>query len=768
MGAYDFSECSRGHNVPFPPMLLLRSARSLLSSYVRVQASFASRRSIFVMSSEKRNKLKQKSKNPRAQVREEPRKELRKELRKEEHLAGADPDELLGGDRIDRMEYSQKLRSLRELTRTASSVIRSSQQQNPSESEERHSHKEISEEPSGSTEAFDPSTSSLAAPAVAIPQSVCERLGLAMKYLVNKHTQNWPMVLEQLSQEGGLKGLPQRDIRKLVYAIPMDQLSHVFPKIESLLKDAGVAMSPKILNKYLGSLLYGPRIDQAALAHAEQVVETIRSVSKKGKLPRETYELMVQAHGKNLDIDKVNQVVAEMQAHKLAPSKATYSNVLSTCVYKARNHRAAAELFDYMKFESSKTKPSTKEYQHMIVSHVLDNDVEKALDLYEEMLLAKIPVNQSILVALARGCASREQLKMKAWQFMFDIYDRDWVPEVGTAEFMLYLAASDGDLTMARALYQQLNLSHCSLDRSFAYLLKAYAAAATNENRIPTITFNEWGKRFRSNILAKTSLLPATDNPRQALPFLPLVELTTANELMAESSAMMAHSVMANPDFITIASINNYLNVAAVAGTLDDFVDRFHEFTYLDQTGIPQTRLVHVELADETVAAPGQRTDAKSPTKSPLLGEIMVANGQRFSKPRNSVTYMHALKAAAKHRNYDFAQSIWTERGNFRKSDLFKQLLRSEKDKQDFAFASAMVQALTTMKLYDDALAVIVSTEYQFKWTWPHFRDLYDGAAALGLSKITQTLRGIASRAQMKFSGKIRKRDFKRHMMANR
>lgn len=133
--------------------------------------------------------------------------------------------------------------------------------------------------------------------------------------------------------------------------------------------------------------------------------------------------------------------------------------------------------------------------------------------------------------------------------------------------------------------------------------------------------------------------------------------------------------------------------------------------------------------------------------------------------PRTSLTYVIALKAAGKSKNYKFAQRIWSERGTYRRSSSFKELSRSAKDELDFQFASAMVSCLTKMNLLDDALAILLSTEYQFKWTWKELNELYKAAVNIGHDNACRTIRGISKRAQINYEGKIRRRDYKKYVM---
>lgn len=676
-------------------------------------------------------------------------------------------------------EYAKKLKELKQLTKNVANYVRKRdarvlEAQKISElalpSEVRSEGELPAPDVSNSSEIakFDASRASLSTSAVSLPDSIQDRLGLAVKYLVSKEHQNWGLVLQQLEAEGGFADIPEKDIRKLVYAIPKNQLSLVFPYIESLLDQAGIAMSPKIINTYIKSLMLGNTLDEQQVGSVEEAVDKLRLVSRKGKLPRATYELLIEAYGKNTNVEKMNQVILEMKDLGLQLSPAVYTNVLSTCVYKTRDHKQAVQFFDLMKFLAGSMAPKTREYQDIIVSYVNNDDIERALDLYEEMLSQKLEFNQNIMVALARGCMSREQLRFKAWDFIFEIYRCGWEPTVNTLEYMLYLASKDGDLALARALYQQLNISDATSPRSFSFLLLAYARTTIgkdiSEFQPLAITVHEAGRNFRRSILEKIDLTPNMENPKQAIPYLPKITLSTPEEALAESSAIMAHALMVNPGHVNVESVTTFLNVAARMGSLDEFIDRYEEFTFLDKTGISETRTVVepeiLESVDVSLIAEGP-----SATKSPIMAQVVQGRNSSFKMPRNTITYIIALKAAAKHRNYIFAQKIWTERGTYRKSASFRNLTKDQKEKLDFSFASAMVNCLTEMKLLDDALAILVSTEYQFKWTWKQLLNLYTAAAETGYDKVTKTIRGVVKRAQINYEGKIRRKDYKRYVM---
>ncbi|GEQ69796.1 hypothetical protein JCM33374_g3470 [Metschnikowia sp. JCM 33374] len=634
--------------------------------------------------------------------------------------------------------------------------------------------------PLGETKEFDPKDLSLLTPSVEIPLSFQDKLGPATRYLVSKENQNWFEALKQIEASGGFHNIPELDIRKLVYNIPKNQLTIVFPQIERLLQEAGIQKSPKVVNAYLKGLVYGGKISDEKLELMEHYMKDLRSSAKKGILSRETYEILIEAYGKTSRIDRMEAIINEMKSAGLQPTSNVYSSVLNTCVYKTRDHKQAVQLFDSMKFLAGSMAPGTTQYQDVIVSYVNNNDIERALDLYEEMSTNGVPVNQKILVALAKGCATRKHLRLKAWDFIFDIYERKWEPMVPTIEYMIYLAAKDGDLSLARALYQQLNVSGAVSPRSFGFLMLSYSSSGITQDldkyTVPAVAVHQSGRNFRQNIIERTDFMPQLSNPKQAVPFLPMKSLMSTAELLSESSAVMAHALIVNPGLVSEESVNMFLNVASKIGSMEEFVDRYNNFTYFDGEGVPSTRndanSVIVEEPETQTQKPGLETDSETGigyqkstnyTKSPILN---IGEGQnrgiQFS--RTTKTYMIALRAAARHKDYMFSKKIWQERGNYRKSTTFRGLTPQEKKHSDFMFAATMVKCLTDLALLDDALAILVSTEYQFKWTWKELKPLHIAAVEVGHDQVSKTVRGIARRAQEKFEGKIKRKDFKKYV----
>lgn len=655
---------------------------------------------------------------------------------------------------IDKVEFQQdqvyrrKLKELHDMTKLVAQMIRKKERhlnvedrsQIPRSSDIHKQVDKVYNSLSPKNQPFDASNHTLVTPIIDIPQSIQDKLGLAINFLVSKSDQNWPLILDNLQLSGGFSDITEKDIRKFIYNIPKQFLGPVVPQLEALLKQVNVTPSSKILNEFIKGLSIGRDVLPANLEVIEKYVDDIKAANK-NKLPRDTCEILIKVYGKNNDLDKINSIVEEMKRRNLKIGSEVYTNILQTMVYKAKNHKDAVSLFDTMNFLSVDMKPKTDAYHHVIVSYVNNKEIEKALDLYQEMLQSRIPINQEILVALSRGCISRKHLKAKAWDFMFEIYENNWTPTLETLEYILYLASEDGDLPLARALYKHLSSINATNKRNFTFLLIGYYK--TNHQGILNLFSHPKGATFRANLIFKSHGLPTN------VPFLPVVELNTPEQIMAESKAIWTYNLMHHPEYIHINAYSSYLNIAAELGSFKHFMDRYKLSKLIDDGSINDTRVI-VEDDAPSNAVPQLLRSQNHP----------VIN-------RSTIIYKIALKAAGRFKDYKFAQKVWEERGKYRKSSEFKALDPKRKTQLDFEFANEMVQALTKMNLLDDALAIVISTEYQFKWSWNELNSVYRACQDIGHEIHCITLRNIAKRAQIRFEGKITRRQYREFMWTN-
>lgn len=526
------------------------------------------------------------------------------------------------------------------------------------------------------------------------------------------------------------------------------------------------------MNRFIESLSRGGTISRGNLARIELYVERIRAGSPPGvkPLPRRTYELLISVYGKCNKLSQIDAILQEMKSFKLSPSPAIYSNVLKTYVYKSRDHKQATAVFDTMKFLSHTTRPNTDAYNDIIVSYVNNNDVEKALDLYQDMIDGRIEVNQSIMVALSRGCSQRPGLLFKSWEFMLEIYDRGWTPRRETLEYMISLAAHDGDTALARVIFKKLAAVGSITRRSVTFLLQAYgksrvqaAAAATPAAAImdpPIVSMHEKGRLLRRTLLSEFNSV------RETVPMLPVLDVTTVEEIMAESGAIWRYIVEEVPEVVSVEGYNTYLNVAAEFGTEEEFLGRYNESSHeLWRESVQGRDLDPKDLEDLDLTLDLDPKDLKDLDLQDLQDLEPGPNGVPGPGPnppgplRNTFTYIIGLKAAGNLKSYQLAQQIWTERGHYRKTNQFRTLSPTKKNQLDFEFANSMVQSLTKMKHLLDALAVILSTEYQFKWSWNQLRPIHKEFVEAGMDKQSRTVRNIALRAQVRFEGKVDRRE---------
>lgn len=667
-------------------------------------------------------------------------------------------------------EFKQKLRDIKNLTSSVQRMIQKKDDERkqqelvknipmPSDME-----REVETIHRSLSEPFDPTQSSLLTPVIDLPPVVQERLGLSVKFLVSKEHQNWGLVLETLRTAGGFKDMTVDDVTSFIQCIPKHHIPAIRPQIREMMKQAGKKPTPPMLNIFIESLSVGGEISPKNLQVIEGFVNRIKGM-RSGKLPTSTMELLVNVYGKVGRLDKINELLAEMKTRGVKPSPWIYTNILKTLVYKLRDHKQAVSIFDSMSFLSQETKPGTEAYKDVIVSYINNDDVEKALDLYQEMLKSRTPVNQETLVALARGCTSRKQLRFKAWEFMFEIHDNGWTPSLETLEYMIYLSGKDGDLALARALYKQLAHQNHVTPRSFNFLMLAYSKTNFQPNEFPAITAHERGRNFRANILSRAELVTPKGEAdvKTSVPMLPMTDLASVNEVLAESSAVWAHAMLFNPQYVSPDAYNSYLNIAAIFGTYEDLSKRYELSKLADDVPTKNTRII-IEEPEQKDSVREEQEHPSSSLDSPLFDNVPdLVNKTNIT--RTTLTYMIALKGAGRLKKYEFSQEVWKERGLYRKSKEFKLLLRKEKDKFDFMFANQMVQSLTQMDLLDDALAIIISTEYQFKWSWAQLSTVYNACVNIGHDKHCSTLRSIANRAQIRFEGKIRKKDYREYAM---
>ncbi|EMG48063.1 CCM1 Mitochondrial group I intron splicing factor CCM1 [Candida maltosa Xu316] len=614
-------------------------------------------------------------------------------------------------------------------------------------------------------------------PSLMFPEQINQRLGLVSDMLIQPNgktnlpqeikNNNWNMLLIQLDQTGGFKGLTQKDITHFIRKIPLKNLKSLIPHLEKMHHDAGLTIHYNVYYLFTRALTTGGRISDLQLKMVERYFDEI---SKQTELKIDHYETMVYAYVKNNNMTKVDDVLKIMKDKDIPISKSIYTAVFQGYSFYQKNHDKALEVFDAMKFFSKETSPDENVYTDVIISCVANRQLEKGLDLYQEFQDNNLKVNQRILSALAKGCSRSRQYKFDAWNYIFQIYDYGWAPTLQTYEHMLYISATDGDVELTRALFYKLLESNSVSGQAFISLMLSYSKYIPPSRRTEPFlaSLTDKGRLFRQGILNGVDFT----KPVQEFPFLPFQTIPDTKFILAESSAVWAHAIIKYPQFVRQHQVvTSYLTVALELGEFEEFKDRFDASTYLNTEGIPKAREVEIiepDQENDTTDEVKQQDSSSSNEliKSPIFKHLEPALvDNRFKAARDSFIYNIAIRAAGRFKKYEFAQDILKERGQYRKSNNFKRLTPKEQEREDFQFASYLVECWTNMNLLEDAYAVVLSSVERFPWSWKQLGVLSRAAMKLGSLSLVESLKNVVRFSQEKNHGKIKYIDFKTYVM---
>ncbi|RLV96661.1 Mitochondrial group I intron splicing factor CCM1 [Spathaspora sp. JA1] len=555
------------------------------------------------------------------------------------------------------------------------------------------------------------------AAALELPEPISDRLGLAPSLLLNDSAQNWPALVEQLKLGGGFTDLPPMTIHKFLSKIPDPTLNTLLPQIESMYQDANIRIPAKTCYKFLCSLSSGQHVDDSRLQLVDRYVGLIKQLQP---LNIDHYETLIIIYCKNNNQTKVNELLEEMKQQGIAMTKLIFSSIMQGYASEGK-HAQSMKIFQGMKFLSEQTQPEQREYTAIIASCVKHQEIEEALDLYQEMKSQKIPPNEKILSVLAKGCSESRQFKYKAWNFFFEIYKNGWTPSLKSYETMLYIASKDGDVDLTRALLYKMLETNTLSSRAMTRLFASYGKFLPETERTSPLLIanNGNGMRFRRNIINEIDFSKIV----AGFPFLPNSRLTNRRLVSAESSAIWAYMSLNYPGYITNGMVTCYLDVALNHGDLVDFKSRFEQASYLDRTGLPNTRQVVIEepptttqseSTSETITSTSAST---SITQSPLLSEMQhLFQDNSVKVPRDTILYNLCLRAAGKFQDFQFLEDTLKEHGEYRLTPAFTNLSERDQRQLDFKFARHLVQAYVDMNLLEDALAVVISSEDNFQW----------------------------------------------------
>lgn len=577
------------------------------------------------------------------------------------------------------------------------------------------------------------------ATSIKLPSKLLKRIGSAVKYIKDDSEQSWRPVIDDLyNKKRGLTGLTQYDATRLIQSIPNDQKCENIALIHEMIHDAGI-----VIDRYLYDLIMSSySVDAKFTSVVEAFYEQMKQDGWKPSI--HTFGSLVKSFSKSGDLSKVQRVVKEMQTYDVAPNQIIYTAILQACI-KAKSFAQSDSVFDLMKFVSMSTKPDSKTYSSIIINHVLQNNIERGLDLYDEMQSdahGSITPEGPALLALARGCSMRKELAMRGWDFIFEYYDKKYPVNVSLMETMLCMASRNGDVNFARSLYATLaetryrntsTLSSPSLDTGpivFNLLLRAYSKA--NLKSSPVSLLHDKASVIREKTI---ELFNCNFHPL-APPLLPKNELKATNEILAEAKALWAYNILHFKTNITPECLNSFLLLFATRGkSLQEFVKLWEQTTFSVAEDISGS--LHIEDPEGDIHNSEQKESVGS------MEQIF----SHVKFPRTHEVYNIAIISAVEFADITFAQKIWVERGNYRKCYEFRSLSPEVKKKKDFQFARYMIAVFTRTGLLEDAANLVRSTESQFNWEWSHLRSFFQKAEQIGDESAKRTIRHAIARS---------------------
>ena len=532
-----------------------------------------------------------------------------------------------------------------------------------------------------------------------LAQPILDRIGTSVGVVVGSET-NWSQIVKSLyNHEQQLAGLQTKDVNQLILAIPLSHRRNLISIVHEMMFNANIPM-----DKLTHDLIMATYAHQGSTVVVEAFFEQLQ---QSGFQPDDyTFNHLIKSLSKNNDLIRSVKVVKDMQnIYKVEPSLTTITTLLQTCI-RVKDYNQAFDIFAMLKFLSIKTLPDIRIYNSLMLAASKQHNVDKVLDLYNEMTTRPIdPLQPNVetLFTLIYACARDPRTYLKAWQYVIELYQNHQY-QYETRKFinlMLYLCSTTGEVSFARVLFKHLTLNRQTYPDST--MLNSLFKAYTNYKigHFSPILATPLGAKLRSSFLFETTpeyheLQPLTN--KAIPPFLAVPILKQPDHVIAESEAIMQFFIDNHPQLVNDKVIFNFLKIPISINNLDEFKRRYEEYTtFFSSKG--RGKLFTI-------------SDDKN-------------NKIKFS--RNHYIYDLAINACCidpSESSFQFATTIWTERGKWRKTPMFRRLSRQDRIQSDFNFAQAMVKVMSLCGYTTDAMDILKSCINQFKWTNAHVVEL--------------------------------------------
>ncbi|OMH81996.1 Pentatricopeptide repeat-containing protein [Zancudomyces culisetae] len=145
-----------------------------------------------------------------------------------------------------------------------------------------------------------------------------------------------------------------------------------------------------------------------------------------------------------------------MKREKCMPDETVYNQLLLGCI-KYEDYKRAWGTFEHMRYEIAQI--GVKTMTIMINLCTIEDKVEKALGLVDEMILNKQPITDVTFNSLINACAHRKGYFDEAFSLLAKMEMAGFKPDYYTYNTLLYACAKNKNLEMARLIFNKITES---------------------------------------------------------------------------------------------------------------------------------------------------------------------------------------------------------------------------------------------------------------------------------------------------------------------
>lgn len=405
--------------------------------------------------------------------------------------------------------------------------------------------------------------------------------------LLDKAQQNWDGIISKLhATDLQLKGIPSYVLQKSLLS-KLDNLStDSIEKLDKMLLSRIDGDITKFNTSMYECIFYNlAKLKPQSSSNEDMVIkkmkellersDSAKKVTGNSKMTQFILNSCIKYATKIMNFENMNFFLTKFkEEYGISPNKENYTKIIQFYTKWGAPEQAWA-VFDTMKFLSKSHAPDIFTYNSVLHLCNRDKDYAKAIDLYQEMLDINLePSVQTLNImakTLARASADpvtsenkQESLRLLGWRYihMIESQTSSKQPDEDachTLNSMMALAAYDGDVGLARALYfkyctqryheisrkwkgklDQKTICQKVLDPElFNYLLLSYANYSSR--KLPILLGYEQGIKFRRNLLNSvdyTGRITDDDENKLRLPMLPTIDLDNPTQILMESRAL--------------------------------------------------------------------------------------------------------------------------------------------------------------------------------------------------------------------------------------